>query len=62
MYLSARCPCNRIPFAAFFSETSHGVLRMSLEPEEDSELRDLVAQSLQSSGVLGKIKVRKIQG
>ena len=29
----------------------------SLEPEEDTELRDLVANTLQSCGVLGKIKV-----
>ena len=26
--------------------------------EEDSELRDLVAQSLEAKGVLGKIRVR----
>ena len=31
--------------------------KMSLEAEEDSELRDLVAQTLQSCGILGKIKV-----
>ena len=29
----------------------------SLDPEEDTELRDLVANTLQSCGVLGKIKV-----
>ena len=29
----------------------------SLEPEEDTELRDLVANTLQTCGVLGKIKV-----
>ena len=34
----------------------------SLDPEEDTELRDLVANTLQSCGVLGKIKVyEKIQ-
>ena len=34
----------------------------SLDPEEDTELRDLVANTLQSCGVLGKIKVHeKIQ-
>ena len=30
----------------------------SLEPEEDTELRDLVANTLQSCGVLGKIKAQ----
>ena len=32
----------------------------SLDPEEDTELRDLVANTLQSCGVLGKIKVNDI--
>ena len=31
----------------------------SLDPEEDTELRDLVANTLQSCGVLGKIKVHE---
>jgi len=31
---------------------------MSLDAEEDSELRDLVAQTLQSCGILGKIKAQ----
>ena len=32
----------------------------SLEAEEDTELRDLVASTLQSCGVLGKIKVIQV--
>ena len=30
---------------------------MSVEDEDETELRDLVAQTLQASGVLGKLKV-----
>jgi hypothetical protein len=31
---------------------------MSVEGDEDTELRDLVVTTLQSSGVLGKLKVK----
>jgi hypothetical protein len=31
---------------------------MSIEGDDDTELRDLVATTLQSSGILGKIKVK----
>ena len=34
----------------------------SLEAEDDTELRDLVANTLVSSGVLGKIKVTSRYG
>lgn len=30
-----------------------------MSAEEDTELRDMVAQTLESKGVLGKIRVRK---
>lgn len=30
-----------------------------MSADEDTELRDLVAQTLETSGVLGKIRVRK---
>ena len=33
---------------------------MSVEGDEDTELRDLVAATLQASGVLGKLKVRNL--
>ena len=33
---------------------------MSVEGDEDTELRDLVVTTLQSSGVLGKLKVKKL--
>lgn len=33
--------------------------KFKMSAEEDTELRDMVAQTLESKGVLGKIRVRK---
>ena len=34
------------------------LLRKKMSADEDTELRDLVAQTLETNGVLGKIRVR----
>ena len=59
IYLGESSKYFRQIFGIRRSRPRTGREKFKMSAEEDTELRDMVAQTLESKGVLGKIRVRK---